>query len=63
MRFPPQFQLFKSVPRPSQYSNAVTCNSSLEAHGSKLKAFYKILSRHLPDFAGQFQFEQGGKDF
>jgi hypothetical protein len=36
---------------------------SLATRSSKLKAFYKILSRYLPDFAGQFQFEQGGKNF
>jgi len=28
-----------------------------------LKAFYKILSRHLPYFAAQLQLEEGGEDF
>jgi hypothetical protein len=38
-------------------------SQELKAKGQELEAFYKILSRHLPDFARQFQFEQGGKDF
>jgi hypothetical protein len=61
MRFPPYFQLFEI--RHASLSILKCGHLQLVAHGSKLKAFYKILSRHLPDFARQFQFEQGGKDF
>jgi hypothetical protein len=33
------------------------------AKSQKLEAFYKILPRHLPDFARQFEFKQSGEDF
>ena len=36
-------------------------SSSLGAHSSK--GLHKILSWHLTDFAGQFQFEEGCEDF
>src|ERR1700676_5284168 len=50
-------------PYSSSFTTSCTRRFKPKAKSQKLEAFHKILPRHLPDFAGQFQFEQGGEDF